>query len=199
MNTLIKGCLLALTLVIVFFSPAKVGYVLYYALFPLLFLLVYLFYRVSYWVSEKDVRKVRSEPSTLSFFCAMVPSLGEGDLTRGRLVIDHQQLVLYKKTDKGRTKKIPCKPVWNLAVSDLQSIGFGPVLSVRKGLILYVGENSYRFVYTGAKKHKKAITQALGWKDIPQTPQPVEVFSEAASAPSFSTAVENKESGKEKD
>ena len=199
MKTIIKACLLALTLVIVFFSPAKIGVALYYSLFPLLFVLVYFFYLISYGVSEKDVQKVRSEPYTLSFFCAMVPPLGEGDLIRGRLVIDHKQLVLYKRSDTARSKDAPCKPVWNLDVSELSSIGVGPVLSVRKGLVLYVGENAHRFVYAKAKKQKNRIVEALGWSNNPQTPQGVSVYSEAANAPSFTKAVESEEPGKEKD
>ncbi|AEV30246.1 hypothetical protein SpiGrapes_2485 [Sphaerochaeta pleomorpha str. Grapes] len=199
MKTIIKACLLALTLVIVFFSPAKIGVVLYYSLFPLLFVLVYLFYLISYGVSEKDVQKVRNEPYTLSFFCGMVPPLGEGDLIRGRLVIDHKQLVLYKRSDTAWSKDVPCKPVWNLDVSELSSIGVGPVLSVRKGLVFYVGENSFRFVYAKAKKQKSKIVEALGWSENPQVPQGVEVFSEAANAPSFPKAVETKEPEKEKD
>jgi Ca2+/Na+ antiporter len=199
MKTIIKAVLLALTLVIVFFSPAKLGVVLYYSLFPFLFVLVYLYYRISYGVSEKDVQKVRSEPYNLTLFCGMVPPLGEGDLIRGRLVIDNKQIVLYKRLDKDYSKATPCKPVWNLAVSELSSIGVGPVLSVRKGLVFYVGENSFRFVYAKAKKQKNRIIEALGWSENPQIPQGVQVFSDAASAPSFSKAVEHKDTEKEKD
>ncbi|WP_320129567.1 hypothetical protein [uncultured Sphaerochaeta sp.] len=190
MKTIVKGLLLAITLVIVFYSPAKIGNVLYYTLFPLMFVLVYIFYIISYGVSEKDVKKVRDEPFALSFFCGMVPPLGEGDLVRGRLVIDGKKVVLYKRSDKDWKRNAPCKPVWSLEVPDLKSIGVGPVLSVRKGIVLYQEESSARFVYFKAKKQKATIIKALGWSETPHIPQPVEVYSEAASAPSFSKAME---------
>jgi Ca2+/Na+ antiporter len=180
MKAIIKICLLALTLAIVFVSPATIGVVPYYGMFPLLFLLVYLFYLVSYWVSEKSVQAIRSEPYALSFFCAMVPPLGEGDLVRGRLVLDANQVVLYRRTGKGT-----CEPVFDIPVSELDSIGVGPVLSVRKGLVLYHGEHETKFVYGKARKRKSEIVAALGWKKVPGRPQPVDVSPDAANAPSF--------------
>lgn len=193
MKTLLKIILLGITLVIVFVSPAQIGIVGFYSLFPLLFLLVYFFYIVSYAVSEEDVRKVRIEPFSFSLFCGMVPLIGDGDLTRGRLVITDKKVALYKRIDRHRTKQTPCEEVWSLDVSEIRSLGVGKVLSSRSGLIFYLDEGSVHFVTSKAKKQKSAIIKALGWEKAPAVPQEVEVFAEAASAPSFNATKQQEE------
>lgn len=188
MKILLKVLLLGLTLVVVFISPAYLGIVVYYMIFPLLFFLVFLFYVVSYWVSEADVQKVRKDGYALSLFCGKVPPSGDGDLTRGRLVISDNDVTLYQRVQKGRTRATPAVKVWSLPVSEIRSLGVGKVLGLRKGLILYLDEGSASFLSGKAVKQKEAIIKALGWDEVPLIPQIVEVSGDAASAPSFTDA-----------
>jgi Ca2+/Na+ antiporter len=185
MKILLKILLLGLTLVVVFISPVTIGLVAYYMMFPLLFFLVFLYYIVFYWVSDSDVQKVRKEEYTLSLFCGKMPSTGDGDLTRGRLVFTEDNVKLYQRLQKGRTKKTPAQEVWSLEVSEIRSLGVGKVLGLRKGLILYLDEGSVSFLSGKVIKQKEAIIKALGWDEVPLTPQAVEVSGDASEAPSF--------------
>lgn len=185
MKTLLKVLLLGLTLVVVFISPSYIGIVAYYMIFPLLFLLVFLFYVLSYWVSEADVRKVRTDGYNLSLFCGKVPPSGDGDLTRGRLVISASEVTLYQRMQKNRTRAKPAMEVWSLPVSEIRSLGVGKVLGIRKGLILYLDEGSVSFLSGKAVKLKEDILKAIGWDDIPIIPQIVEVSGDASDAPTF--------------
>lgn len=185
MKILLKMLLLGLTLVVVFISPSYIGIVAYYMIFPLLFLLVFLYYVVSYWVSEKDMQKVRKEGYNLSLFCGKVPPSGDGDLLRGRLAIGEDELKLYQRLQKGRTRQTPCEEVWSLDVSEIRSMGVGKVFGMRRGLILYLDEGSVSFLSGKAAKQKEAIIKALGWADVPVIPQMVEVSGDASEAPSF--------------
>ncbi|MBI9093910.1 MAG: hypothetical protein JEY71_03400 [Sphaerochaeta sp.] len=194
MKILLKLLLLGLTLVVVFISPSYIGIVAYYLIFPLLFFLVFLYYVVSYWVSDSDVQKVRKEGYPLSLFCGKVPPSGDGDLTRGRLVITENTVKLYQRLQKGRTKKTPCEEVWSLEVSEIRSLALGKVLGLRKGLILYLDEGSVSFLSGKAVKQKEAIVEALGWEDVPLIPQIVEVSGDASQAPSFSDMDQEKPS-----
>ena len=103
MQVLVKIALLALTLVLVFINPLYIGRVVYYSLFPLLFVLVWLFYRIAYYVTEDAVRKVTSEPFSYSRFCALIPPVDDGDLISGRLLITDTRLVMFQKEAKGGT------------------------------------------------------------------------------------------------
>ncbi len=193
MKTLLKLLLLGLTLVVVFISPLRIGIVAYYMIFPLLFFLVFLFYLVSYWVSDADVQKVRKEPYQFSLFCGMSPPSGDGDLVRGRLVITEEDVKLYQRLAKGRTRKTPCAEVYSLEVSSIRSLGFGKAEGARKGLIFSLDEGSVSFLTRRAIKQKEAIIQALGWEEKPLMSHLVEVSGDAAQAPSF-TEIQDEES-----
>ena len=185
MKILLKLLLLGLTLVVVFISPSYIGIVAYYMIFPLLFFLVFLYYIVSYWVSEKDVQKVRKVGYNLSLFCGKVPPSGDGDLLRGRLVFTESQVTLYQRMQKGRKRQPPCEEVWSLDVSEIRSLGVGKVFGMRKGLILYLDDGSVSFLSGKAVKQKEAIIKAIGWDENPIIPQIVEVSGDASDAPSF--------------
>jgi len=188
MKNLLKLLLLGLTFAVVFISPSDIGIVAYYMIFPLQFFLVFLYYIISYGVSEKDVQKVRKEGYTLSLFCGKVPPSGDDDLIRGRLVINERAVKLYQRLKTGRNKQTPCEEVWSMDVSEIRSLAVGKVLGIRKGLILYHDEGSVSFLSGKAVKQKEAIIQALGWAGIPIIPQIVEVSGDASEAPSFTEA-----------
>lgn len=161
MQALIKIVLLSLTLVLVFINPHYIGQVVYYSLFPLLFFLVWMFYRISYYVSEEQVRKVTQESFTYSSFCALVPPIDDGDIIRGRLVITSKRLILFQKETKIRGA---VKEVWSMDINQVKQFAVGQVLSVRKGITFITEEREARFVSYRASKDKEAITLALGWK-----------------------------------
>ncbi len=193
MKILLKFLLLALTLVVVFISPVRIGIVAYYMIFPLLFFLVFLFYIISYWVSDSDVQKVRQEGYEYSLYCGKLPPSGEGDLLRGRLVITEQGVKLYQRVQKKRTKQTPCTEVWSLDVSSIRSLGFGKVLGARKGLIFYLDEESVSFLSRKAVKQKETIIKALGWDENRTRPLLVEVSGDASEAPSFTESVQEED------
>ncbi len=177
MQVLIKLVLLGLTLVLVFINPAYIGRVTYYALFPLLFVLVGVFYRVTYYVSEKLVKRTSDLDISLSLFCAMVPAVGDGDLIRGRLLFTQTDLILYQRTAKGQG----LKQVWSVPIKNVRKFTLGSVLAARKGITFHTEDGDVKFVLRNAPNYKEAITKALGWMDAPSVP----VDGEAASSPSF--------------
>lgn len=185
MKTLLKILMLALVLVVVFVPPLTIGIVLYYLIFPLLFFVVFLFFLVSHWVSDRDVAKVRSEGFAFSLFCAQEPALGEGEPVRGRLVFSDKDVTLYRRIAKGRTRRRPCEPVWSLAVEELATFAVGKVYGGKRGITLFLHEGSVQFSSWTAHRKKDAIVTALGWDDIPVHLQRVDVEGEAASSPSF--------------
>ena len=177
MQVLIKLVLLGLTLVLVFINPAYIGRATYYSLFPLLFALVWVFYRITYYVSEKQAHQHDDVACSLSLFCAMVPSFGDGDLIRGRLLFTTTDLILLQRMAKGKG----LKKAWSVPIKDVKKFSLGPVLSVRKGITFQTEGGDVRFVLRNAPKYKDAITKALGWDEAPS----VEVGEEAAASPSF--------------
>ncbi len=177
MQVLIKLVLLGLTLVLVFINPAYIGRATYYALFPLLFVLVWVFYSITYYVSEKQVKQNGNEVFSFSLFCAMVPSYGDGDLIRGRLLFTSTELILFQRMAKGKG----LKKAWSVPIKDVKKFSLGNVLSVRKGITFETEGGDMRFVMRNAPKYKEAITKALGWDVAPS----VGVGEEAAASPSF--------------
>ncbi len=178
MQALIKLILLGLTFFLVFINPSYIGKGLYYSLFPLLFLLVWLFYRITYYVSEKEVRRATDVSFHYSLFCAMVPPLGEGDLLRGRLIITEDEIILYRRDGSN-----PVKEAYRLAIADLEGFSIGKVLSVRNGITFKAkGQHEAKFAVPRARKKKEAITAALGWS---RPPGDIGVGEEASKAPSF--------------
>ncbi|MGH0052832.1 MAG: hypothetical protein ACQ5SW_05540 [Sphaerochaetaceae bacterium] len=177
MQTLIKLVLLALTFFLVFINPAYIGRGIYYALFPFLFLLVWVFYRITYYVSEKEVRRATDVPFGYSLFCAMVPPLGEGDLVRGRLVVTKKDIILFRKDGNK-----PVKESYRLSIAEIKGFSIGKVLSVRNGITFKAKDYEVKFVVSRAHTKKEALTAALGWNTDAQE---VEVGGDAGQAPSF--------------
>ncbi len=192
MKSLIKLLLLASFAIVIFFPRNQIGMVLYWSIFGVMGLLVVAFYFASYWVSRKDVEDVTGEPVGFSLFVGQLPVISEDDLVRGRLVIDSSAVTLYKRVDgKERTSGHHCKKVWSFPVSGISSIGTGPVVSIRKGLILYLEDGGEaKFICRNALRHKAEIIGALGWNDVPEVSPgfgvSVDVEGTAPKAKSFS-------------
>ncbi|MGE4453132.1 MAG: hypothetical protein AB7D92_01245 [Sphaerochaeta sp.] len=177
MQALIKLILLGLTFFLVFINPTYIGTWLYYSLFPVLFLLVWVFYRITYYVSEKEVVKRAGMVPRYSLFCAMVPPLGDGDLTRGRLVVSENDLILFRREGHRSIKE-----AYRLPIQEIEGFTIGKVLSVRSGITFKAKDMESKFVVSRAHAKKEALTAALGWS---RPPEEVEVGQEAGNAPSF--------------
>lgn len=50
-----------------------------------------------------------------------------------------------------------------METSAITSLGFGKVLSVRKGFIIYMDKDDVRFTCSSIAKHKDELYAALGW------------------------------------
>ncbi len=199
MKSLIKLFILVAFAVAVFFpdvfSSLPMGNLLYWGLYVLMGALVVVFYFTSYWVSEKDVEKETGEPVGFSLFGGKMPIISEDDLIRGRLVINSSNVTLYKRLEgKARTSEHHCQEVWSVPVSEITSIGTGPIITIRKGLILYLEEGGEaKFICRKALKCKPAIISALGWASAPDVSPgfgvSVDVEGSATKAKSFSEAL----------
>lgn len=195
MKSLIKFIILAIFAVVIFFR-SYVPVPLYWSLFIVMFGLVVAFYFISYWVSQKDVEKETGKPVGFSLFGGKLPVISDDDLIRGRLVIDASNITLYKRIDgKERTSEHHCVEVWSIPVSEIASIGTGPIISsARKGLILYLEDGGeVKFICRKAIKCKPEILDALGWHDVPEVSPgfgtSVDVAGPASTAKSFSEAL----------
>ncbi|MDY4611952.1 MAG: hypothetical protein SPD11_15190 [Sphaerochaetaceae bacterium] len=209
MKSLIKLLLMASFAVVVFFRPAiyglPFGAVLYWGLFVLMGLLVVAFYFTSYWVSAKEVEQETGKPVGFSLFVGQTPIISDDDLVRGRLVIDSSNVTLYKRVDgKERTSGRHCKEVWSIPVGDISSIGTGAIISIRKGLILYLEDGGEaKFICRKALKRKAEIIKALGWDSVPDVSPgfgvSVDVEGPATKAKSFSEVLTSGVSDESKD
>lgn len=170
MKNLIKLVLLALFAVIVFIPNRNLANGLYWLLFLFMFLLLFLYYRISYWVGLKQVESVLDEPVLFSLFCGKVPPIAEEDLVRGRLVVTSSQVVLFQKNSDHKRSPDPCVPVWSVDISGITGFGLGKVVALRKGLILYLQDDGEaRFTAMLMPRKKEAFTKALGWTDTSGT------------------------------
>ena len=102
MLNIVKALLLISVLLIIFIPNTATGQILYFVVFLAAMGLVYLYWRLSYWVSDSDVKSIRktdTEP-LLSIFAAKVPSMTSDDLLRGRLIITEDSIELYQLPKK---------------------------------------------------------------------------------------------------
>jgi len=168
-------------------------------------LLVVAFYFTSYWVSAKEVEQETGKPVGFSLFVGQTPIISDDDLVRGRLVIDSSNVTLYKRVDgKERTSGRHCKEVWSIPVGDISSIGTGAIISIRKGLILYLEDGGEaKFICRKALKRKAEIIKALGWDSVPDVSPgfgvSVDVEGPATKAKSFSEVLTSGVSDESKD
>lgn len=117
-----------------------------------------------FWVSRKDVVKVTGKEPDFEIFAGKIPSDPQADLTRGRLCIMDERLVLFQRTDDKIRKTEPCKEVWSIPTKDIKSLGFGKVLSMRKGLVIYFNDDEVSFTCSKIVKDREPLYKALGWK-----------------------------------
>ena len=162
MKTLLKVLLLALFAIVVFIPTRGITLWLYWSLFLLMFLVLLLYYRLSYWVSMRDVP---AGDIRFSIFAGKVPPMTSEDLVRGRLVVTGDHITLYQRLVRSSTTD-RVKDVWTIPIEQVESFSIGRVIGIRNGLILKLSEGQEaRFAIFSMKRKKDELTQALGWNE----------------------------------
>lgn len=164
MKNLLKVLLLALFAVVVFMPMNRISQLAYWSLFVLMFCILYLYYRTSYWVGEKDIEALVDSAVKFSVFCGKVPPMASEDLVRGRLVVTDTDIVLYQRYRRSGSPE-RAKEVWSIPIDRIEKFSVGRVVGLRDGLILTLTDgDEARFTIFSMKKKKAAFTQALGWE-----------------------------------
>lgn len=163
MKNILKILLVLLFALIVFMPTDKLSPWLYWSLFFMMFGVLILFYRFSYWVSESSIET--EEEIKFSTFCGKVPPMESEDLVRGRLIVTSKEVALYQKEDrKGATSKV--KKVWSVPIDEIEQLSSGKVVGFRKGIVLSLaGEREGKFTISQIKKKRPLLIEALGWSD----------------------------------
>lgn len=165
MKALLKILLLVLFAIVIFMPMNQIAQWAYWSLFLVMFLVLYLYYRFSYWVGENDVAAVINEPIRFSAFCGKVPPMSSEDLVRGRLVVLEKEVALFQRVRNPQTGT-RAKKVWSAPIDELQGFSIGKVIGVRGGLILsLVTGDEARFAIFFMQNKKLDLIKALGWED----------------------------------
>ncbi len=161
MTVLIKILILLDFAAVVFLPSVYTTRATLIPMFATMVFLVFLYWFAMYWVSKKKAIQILGTTPKFDIFVGKIPTDPNADLTRGRLCIQDGVISLLQKTGE---KASPYKVVWSMNASEVTSIGFGKVLSVRKGFILYMDKDDVRFTCSSIAKHKDELYAALGWK-----------------------------------
>jgi Ca2+/Na+ antiporter len=163
MKALLKILLLVLFAIVIFMPMNKIAQGAYWSLFLLMFFVLYLYYRFSYWVGEGDIASVDNREIRFSAFSGKVPPMSSEDLVRGRLVVFDDEIALYQRSRNPQTGE-KAKKVWSVAIDDLSGFSIGKVIGIRGGLILsLVDGDEARFAIFFMKNKKIHLMDALGW------------------------------------
>ncbi len=158
MKVVMKLLLLVLFALAIFVPSGTVPSWAYWSLFLLMFAILFLYYRLEYYVSEKRVVELEKDDIRYSCFMAMVPPMASEDLVRGRFVITSTSFKLYQKGS-------PARLVWSRKISEVSSIETGRVIGVRNGLTFHLNDgNQDAFAVSRHQKIYGEITQILGWE-----------------------------------
>ena len=200
MKTLIKILILLDFAAVVFIPSVYMSRPVLIPMFAVMVALVILYWFTMYWVSKKKAIQILGKNPSFDIFVGKIPTDPNADLTRGRLCIADGTIYLLQKTDGKEKKDGPYKIAWSMDASTITSLGFGKVLSVRKGFIIYMDNDEVRFTCSSIAKHKQELYNALGWKisdkpaEVAKTTQTVEVDTEVtmdvAPAPNAEAPIE---------
>lgn len=165
MKALLKILLLVLFAVVIFMPMDSLGQGLYWTLFLVMFAILYIYYRSSYWVSIRDVESVVEKPLRFSIFSGKVPPISSEDLVRGRLVVTEGEVALYQRSKNSQTKQ-RVKKVWSVPIEDIRGFSIGKVIGLRSGLILSLEDgDEARFAIFFMRNKKLDLVKALGWEE----------------------------------
>ena len=164
MKILLKVLLLALFAVVVFIPNNMIASWAYWSLFLVMFLILYLYYQFTYYVSEKDVDKVDHDAYNFSMYCAKVPPMTSEDLIRGRCIVTNTHFQLYQKGVKSNEN---VTVVWSRKITDIASIETGKVVGLRHGLIFTLkdGKKDSIAIFSASKIYDSLIS-TIGWEDV---------------------------------
>ncbi len=164
MKILLKVLLLSLFAAVVFIPNNAMASWAYWSLFLLMFVILILYYRFTYYVSEKDVDKQRIDDYIVSMYIAKVPPMTSEDLIRGRLVVHEGLFELYQKGVKSNEA---ITRVWSRKIEDIASIETGKVVGLRNGLIFTLKDGKKEsFAIFSAQKAYEKIISSLGWQEV---------------------------------
>lgn len=160
MKGLLKVLLLALFAIVVFMPMNRLSQWLYWSLFALMFLILLLYYLLSYWVS---VSAVPCDDIRFTAFAGKIPPMASEDLVRGRLVVGADRLCLYQRVPR-QVDASRVKEVWSIGIDQVDSFSIGRVIGLRNGLILSLSDgDEARFAIFSMKRKKEAFSRSLGW------------------------------------
>lgn len=158
MKILIRVLLLAFFALAIFLPEGSVPAWAYWSIFVLIFLMLFLYYRVEYYVSERVVLSSVDRPVRYSCFMAKVPPMKSEDLVRGRFIITEDSLELYQKGS-------PVRLVWSRPIGEIESVETAKVVGMRYGLIFNLCDgNRDLFVVSRHRKIYDQIIHVLGWE-----------------------------------
>ncbi|MCR4676812.1 MAG: hypothetical protein K5634_06250 [Sphaerochaetaceae bacterium] len=158
MEKLIKGLIILLFALVIFGRGYFPNDALYWGTYLFMFVLVFLLWFASYWVSKKKAEEILGKKPDFDIFVGKVASDVNADLQRGRLCFCDGKITLIAKT-KGKYSK-----AWEMPISEVESVGFGTVVGWRKGFNLHTKEGTIGFTSVKIKNHKQELYKALGWK-----------------------------------
>lgn len=159
MEYVIKALILFLFLFAVFGRSSVTSPFIYWAVYPVMFILVLVYWIDKYYVGRKRNERQLNEPVTFSLFVGKVPLDAREDLERGRLSIVKGRIVLVRKM-KGNTLTVNEQG----SVSDVKSISFGKVIGVRRGFTFYFKDgSSISYAKLFRKKKRADLYRALDW------------------------------------
>ena len=165
MKNLLKFLLIALFAVVIFLPTNQLTQLAYWSLFLFMFVVLYLYYRFSYWVSEADVATVTAEPIRFSVFAGKVPPMTSEDLVRGRLVVTDQKIGLYQRY-RNRNTDQRARLVWSAPIDSVEGFTIGRVIGFRGGVTFSITDkDEANFTVFFMKKKKSALIQAFGWEE----------------------------------
>ncbi|HLW21777.1 MAG TPA: hypothetical protein VKZ39_01160 [Sphaerochaetaceae bacterium] len=165
MKTLLKILLLVLFAVVIFMPSNQIALWAYWSLFLFMFVVLYLYYRSSYWVSDSDVSTVYDGPIKFSVFAGKVPPMTSEDLVRGRLVVTERSVDLYQRY-RNRNNGQRARLVWSVDIESIEGFTIGRVVGFRGGVTFSIADkDDARFTIFFMKSKKEALTKALGWDE----------------------------------
>lgn len=171
MELIIKIALLVSFFIAVFLRQS-IPVPVYWSLFLFMLILVGLFYLISYWVSRRDVERVRGSrlpPEGMSFFAVHKVSNNVSDdmYARGRLEFSSEGASFYVRAPKKeRTRELPCALTWSLPASHIVSVEKKQVSAWKRGIMLCLDDGqSAVFSSFQASRSLEKIAAALGLSD----------------------------------
>lgn len=171
MLNVVKALILVAALMIVFLPMGPARPLLGFLSFAFSMGLVYLYWRLSYWVSEKAAVDALAEGghetggAVRSRFVGKVSPDPSEDLARGRLVFTEGEIVLVQRNLKRKKGEPLYQATWSLPKDKVESLGFGKVAGSRKGFVVCAGEGEVKFVSSRFCGHHSELFEAMGWNE----------------------------------